>query len=109
MGGGDVGTETLKERQKLGQMGLVVAVVVLDRSTGALVNGPTLHGRGLTDTEMGLLPRAGNLCREMLLELSPAVRSDDALVKEELTRGVRRTFKESTQKRPTVLPVVVKL
>ena len=32
-----------------------------------------------------------------------------ALVREELTRAVRRAFKQSTQKRPTVLPVIVRL
>ena len=47
--------------------------------------------------------------RASFLEMSPELRADDAWVKEELTRAVRSAFKQRVGRRPTVLPLIVRL
>jgi ribonuclease J len=101
--------EALDERTLLAETGVVVAVVVLDRASGRLVQGPELHGRGLSQAEVAALPRAALDAKDFFLELSPELRADDARAREELVKAVRRAFRQHTEKRPTVLPVVVKL
>ncbi|MHB8878851.1 MAG: ribonuclease J [Myxococcaceae bacterium] len=101
--------EALEERRVLAETGVVVAVVVLDRASGRLLHGPGLQGRGLSADELAALPRAAEDARSFFLEVSPEMLADDARVREELTRAVRRAFRPHTSKRPTVLPVVVKL
>ncbi len=56
-----------------------------------------------------LLPRVAEEARNLFLQMSPQLRGDDALVREELTRAVRRAFKLYTAKRPLVVPMVVKV
>jgi ribonuclease J len=56
-----------------------------------------------------LLNRVADEARSLFLQLSPQLRGDDALVREELTRAVRRAFKLFTAKRPLVVPMVVKV
>lgn len=108
-GGGVVTPEALQERTKLAETGLVVAAVVIDRSSLALMAGPQLTGHGLSLDEQVLLPRVADEARNIFLQMSPQLRGDDALVREEVTRAVRRAFKLYTAKRPLVVPMVVKV
>jgi ribonuclease J len=107
--GAIVSPEALQERTKLAETGLVVAAVVIDRASLALMAGPQLSGHGLSLDEQVLLPRVANEARSLFLQLSPQLRGDDALVREEVTRAVRRAFKLFTSKRPLVVPMVVKV
>jgi ribonuclease J len=107
--GGVVTPEALQERTKLAETGVVVAALVIDRSSLALMAGPQLSGHGLSLDEQVLLPRIAEEARNLFLQLSPQLRGDDALVREELTRSVRRAFKLFTAKRPLVVPMVVKV
>ncbi|SEK34340.1 ribonuclease J [Stigmatella aurantiaca] len=107
--GGVVTPEALQERTRLAETGMVVAVAVIDRASLALMAGPQLTGQGLSLDEQALLPRVAEEARSLFLQLSPQLRGDDALVREELTRSVRRAFKLFTNKRPLVVPMVVKV
>ncbi|SEU15975.1 ribonuclease J [Stigmatella erecta] len=107
--GGVVTPEALQERTRLAETGMVVAVAVIDRASLALMAGPQLTGQGLSLDEQALLPRVAEEARALFLQLSPQLRGDDALVREELTRSVRRAFKLFTNKRPLVVPMVVKV
>jgi ribonuclease J len=42
-------------------------------------------------------------------ELNPLLRGDDALVREELTKAVKRAFKQHTSRRTLVVPLVVRV
>ncbi|MFL5322363.1 MAG: ribonuclease J [Myxococcaceae bacterium] len=106
---GTVAEEVLKEREKLAYAGVVIAVVVIDRATGKIVAGPQLQGRGVTDEEAHTLERGADEVRSMLEETSPVLRADDAYMKDELIRAIRRLFKLRNHKRPTVMPAIVKL
>jgi ribonuclease J len=108
-GGGVLTPDTLQERLKMAEMGVVVAALVLQRDTLALVAGPQLSGHGLSLDEQVLLPRIAEEARALFLQLSQVLRGDDALVREELTRAVRRAFKLYTARRPLVVPMVVKV
>jgi ribonuclease J len=107
--GGVVTPEALQERTKLAETGLVVAAVVIDRASLALMAGPQLSGHGLSLDEQVMLPRMAEEARSLFLQMSPQLRGDDALVREEVTRAVRRAFKLYTAKRPLVVPMVVKV
>jgi ribonuclease J len=108
-GGGVLTPDTLQERTKMAETGLVVAAVVIHRDSLALMAGPQLTGHGLSLDEQVLLPRIAEEARSLFLQLSQVLRGDDALVREELTRAVRRAFKLYTSKRPPVVPMVVKV
>lgn len=108
-GSGVVTPDTLQERLKLAETGVVAAVVVLQRDTQKLVAGPQLSGQGLNLDEQVMLPRVAQEARALFEELSPQLRGDDALVREELTRVVRRAFKLYTARRPLVVPMVVRV
>ncbi|MFP2904348.1 ribonuclease J [Pyxidicoccus sp. 3LFB2] len=108
-GSGVVTEDTLQERVRLSETGMVAAVVVLQRDNQKLVAGPQLSGQGLNLDEQVMLPRVAQEARTLFEALSPHLRGDDALVREELTRAVRRAFKLYTSRRPLVVPMVVRV
>jgi ribonuclease J len=108
-GAGEVDALGLKDREKLGGAGVVVAAVAIDAARGLLLKGPTLLGRGLSLDEQAQLARAEQDARALFLELSPALYGDDAMVREALEQAARRALKALTAKRPNVVPVVVRL
>ena len=106
---GVVTPESLQERTRLAETGIIAAAVVIDRDTLSLMAGPQLSGQGLSLDEQVLLPRVAEEARTYFLQMSPALRGDDAHVREELARSVRRAFKQYTAKRPVVMPLVIKV
>ena len=104
-----VSEAALQERRYLAEAGLVVAVVVLQLGSGRILNGPVLQGQALQGDELAALPLATENARTVLDHLSEAMRCDDARVREEMIRGVRRSFKQLLGTRPTVIPIVVRL
>ncbi|MGO9065101.1 MAG: ribonuclease J [Myxococcaceae bacterium] len=108
-GGGDVSSEALADRRRLAQGGVVVAAVVLAADRRSFAGAPRLSGRGLTREEERLLEGAVGDVQRLLEEVSPALRADDAWLREELVRVVRRVFRERTGRRPPVVPLVFKL
>ena len=104
-----VSEAALQERRYLAESGLVIAVVVLQLGSGRILNGPVLQGQALQGDEVAALPLATENARTALDYLSEAMRCDDARVREEMIRGVRKSFKQLLGTRPTVVPIVVRL
>ena len=88
---GWVPPESLAERRILAEGGMVVVVVVLQAGTHKLLSGPHVSGQGLANDEQAFLPLAAEHARASLLELSPQLLGDDALLRDTLTSSVRRT------------------
>jgi ribonuclease J len=99
--------ESVADRRKLAERGVVLASLVVDRSRRVILAGPALVGRGLNDLELALLPRAAEDARAFLAEVSPSLYGDEAFLQDQLLLAVRRAFKQHTAKRPVVVPQVV--
>ncbi len=108
-GRGTLSPGALAEREKLAELGVLAASIVVDRSKLKIVHGPALEGRGLSREESAYLPEIAVEARTALESVSPQMLADTAFVREELSRVVRRAVKLRTGKRPGILPVVVYL
>jgi ribonuclease J len=106
---GDVGTGVLRDRRVLAEEGVVVAVVVVDRSSGQVIGEPEVITRGWVHAS-----EAEELLEEAEGRVRVAVESAFANGKrdvEALEREVRRTLgkfvNERTKRRPMIVPMVV--
>jgi ribonuclease J len=108
-GDGELDPEALAEREKLAELGVLTATLVLDASRRRIVSGPHLAGRGLSREENAALGAVAADARQLLEEVSPAALGHDGAAREELTRAVRRAMKQKTGKRSSVLPTIVTL
>jgi ribonuclease J len=104
-----VSETALQERRWLAEAGLVMAVVVMQLGSGKILKGPIVQGQALQRDEMEVLELAADGARTNLSELSEAMRADDARVRDEMLRAVRRVFRQLMGTRPTVVPLVVRI
>jgi ribonuclease J len=104
----EVGALVIRDRRLLADAGLLIAVLAVERSTGAVVRGPELFARGVAGFE-GAEDEIRAEALRALEELSGPARADVAEVQETLRVAVRRWFRRTVGKRPTVLPVVLEL
>jgi ribonuclease J len=106
---GIVTPEVIDERRWLAEGGVVVVTLALAHDPMRIAWGPHVEGLGLSTEEQAFLPLAATGAREALEEVSKVLWADDARVREELARGVRRVFRQLSGRKPPVVPVLVKL
>jgi ribonuclease J len=108
LAGGDVGALVVRDRRLLADAGLCIAVLAIERATGAVVRGPELFARGVAGFEGSEDEIRGEALRALEVLRGPA-RADVGEVEETLRVALRRWFRRTTGKRPAVLPVVLEL
>jgi ribonuclease J len=106
--GGDVGALVVKDRRLLSESGLCIAVLAIDRSTGAVVRGPELFARGVAGFDGSTADLRAEVLRAVE-ELSPQARLDMAETQEAVRLAVRRWFRREGARKPSVLPVILEL
>jgi ribonuclease J len=106
---GDVGSGVLRDRRVLAEEGVVVVVVAVDVTTGAIITGPEIITRGWV-----YAPEAEDLlegCAERVREAIKEAFAHEATDIESLQRYVRRAagrfVNEQTRRRPMIVPVVM--
>jgi ribonuclease J len=106
---GDVGQGVLRDRKVLAEEGVVVVVVTVDVTSGAIITGPEIITRGWV-----YAPEAEDLLGEAAEEVRNSIKeafANDAIDIETLQRHVRRAagrfVNERTRRRPMIVPVVM--
>jgi ribonuclease J len=106
--GADIGALVVRDRRLLAGAGLLIAVLAVDKATGAVVRGPELFAKGVAGFDGAEEAIRGEALRA-LEELSAPARTDVEEVQAALQAAVRRWFRREVGARPTVLPVVLEL
>ena len=109
---GEVGDEVLRDRRNVAAEGIVVAVLAINRQTGAIVGDPEIIPRGFVVDPAGsegLFREAALVLRELMASTSVEERTDQGLMTERVRVELRRFFKKRTGRRPLVLPVLMEI
>ncbi|MDR2825615.1 MAG: ribonuclease J [Deltaproteobacteria bacterium] len=104
-GVGDVGQVILKERQLLGDEGMVIVLLVLDAHTREIILGPEVQSKGFIFEPQftDMLKNSCNLVVK-LLEKEPSKNAD--VLYDKIRSTLRRYFKQQLGRDPVVIPLV---
>lgn len=102
-GVGDVGATVLKERRILGDEGVVVVSLVLDESTGEVLDGPEIISRGFVFEAQ--LSHILDDAKEIVLD-EVLLSSQPAKLRENIRISLRRFFKRVLERDPIVVAMV---
>ena len=111
LGVGDVGNVVLRDRRQLSQDGILIAVVTIDKRTGAVVAGPDIVSRGfvyIRESEE-LLEEARVRLQETLAEMSERQITQWNVLKNNMRDALSRFLYERTKRRPIILPIVMEV
>ena len=104
-GVGDVGQIVLKERHLLGDEGIVIATLVLDKESLEILSGPDVQSKGFVFEQQfnHVLVDARTIILEILEETGPA---DIDGLQDRMRSALRRFFRKVMGRDPVVIPVV---
>jgi ribonuclease J len=97
----------VRDRRALGEYGIVLVAVGVDRVSREPVRTPEVRGRGASGLSGREAEVAGEV-RRALLELPPGMR-DGASLEREASQVVRRWFRREGRRRPAVQVVVLEI
>jgi len=110
-GVGDVGNIVLKDRKHLSEDGMVVIIIGINQTSGAIIYGPDIVSRGFVfeDESREYLAEARNVVVAALDELNTEMRCDNEEVRTAVRQALRRFFKKSIERRPVILPMILEM
>jgi ribonuclease J len=108
---GDVGNAVLRDRRHLSDDGVVVATVILDKKTGAILSGPDLTQRGFLHQPNSeeFMNQAAQRVRNRLEELSNGPIGDEQGIARIIREALADFIGSSVRRRPMILPVVLEV
>ncbi|RRR70798.1 MAG: ribonuclease J [Candidatus Viridilinea halotolerans] len=110
---GDVGNVVVRDRQMLAKDGMLIVVVGIDMSNGAIVSGPDVVSRGFVYMRQSqdLVEATKDTVRAALTPDNGAVPTsvDSAYVSRKIKDVVSEFLYRETRRRPMVLPVVMEV
>jgi ribonuclease J len=112
LGIGDVGEIVLRDRQTLGEGGMFVVVVIVDKKTGKVMGSPDIISRGFV-----YLKESKDLLKEtrtkVIKIVNGATGSNGAInwyyIKDEIRNKIGSFLFKKTKRKPMILPVVIEI
>ncbi len=108
---GDVGSVVLKDLKHLSEDGMVVIIIGINHSSGAVISGPDIVSRGFVfeDESREYLEETRNVVVAALEEINAEMRCDNEVVESLVRQALRRFFKKTVARRPVILPVILEM
>ncbi len=111
LGVGDVGNIVLRDRQHLAEDGIVIAVMTLDKTSGAVAAGPDIVSRGFVYVREAedLMEEARTTVEESLEYCQSHHISDWSKMKNTIRDELGEFLWKRTKRRPMILPIIMEV
>jgi ribonuclease J len=99
----------VRDRRHISEGGIVLAVVAIDKQTGAMNGDPEIVSRGFVFEEArgDLLREASRVVRRSVEAASPEERADRGVIRTIIQRDLKRYFRRSLDRRPMIIPAII--
>ena len=111
LGVGDVGNVVLRDRQKLGDDGILVVVMAFDGYSEQLVSGPEIVSRGFVYVREAdeILDEAKKIADEALYTCQSKGITDWGKIKNIIKDSLGEFLWKKTKRRPMILPIIMEV
>ena len=111
VGAGEVGDVIIRDRQMLAREGIVLVVVSVDKTTGALVSGPDIVTRGFVTQRRStdLIDGTRQRVRDSLVAMNGHSPKEHNFLTRKIKDVAGSYLWEQTHRRPMILPMVVEV
>lgn len=107
----EVDEVVMRERRHISEDGIVLPIIAINKHTGALERTPEIVSRGfvMMDQNEELMANASGLVLKTIESSNLEERTDQTVIRNKITRELKKFLFKQTQKRPLVLPVILEI
>jgi ribonuclease J len=111
IGVGDVGNIVLRDRRYLGQDGMVVVVVTIEKESYSILAGPDIITRGFVYAKEAedMINRIRDIAREEIENSLSNNQIEWYVLKTNVKRSIERFLYDETKRRPTIFPIIMEV
>jgi ribonuclease J len=111
LGVGDISAIVLRDRRVMSKDGMIVVIVAINSKTGDLIGSPDLISRGFIymKESRNLIEKTRAKVKSIVRDRTPSVPVDEDQIKNKIRSDIGRLLFKATERRPMVLPVVIKV
>lgn len=108
---GGVEDVVLRDRRRLAHDGIVLVMLAVEKLTGTIVSGPEIISRGFIfeDASPEVIGDVKRIVSDALKEMDRELITDSALLKDRLRSVLKRYLRNTMQRRPMIMPVIVEV
>ena len=102
---GDIGELVIKDREMLGENGIVLVVAIIDKETKKILSGPEIITKGFVYVKenIGLIEEASKMVCEIIKNNTKISYIDYSKVKNEIRDKIGKYFYQETESKPIIL------
>jgi len=111
LGVGDVGNIVIRDRRQLSQDGIIIVVMVMQKSSGRVVAGPDIVSRGFVYVRESesLMEEARRRVEQALARCESEKIKEWSLIKLNVRDALGRYLFDKTHRRPMILPIITEI
>lgn len=111
LGIGDVSEIVLRDRRMMAGDGMIVVIATIDAKTGSIIGNPDIISRGFVHMKENrdLIEKTRAKVKQIVKDNNPMTPADDDYLKNKIRNEMGQFLFASTQRRPMVLPVIIKV
>lgn len=111
LGVGDIGNIVLRDRQQLGQDGVVIVVLTISKETGMIMAGPDIVTRGFVYSRESekMINEASATIKEKLKSYEEKKVTEWAILKTVTKDVASKYFYDKIQRNPVILPIIMEV
>jgi len=111
LGIGDVSEIVLRDRRMMADDGMIVVIATIDAKTGSIIGNPDLISRGFVHMKENrdLIEKTRAKVKKIVKDKNPMTAADDDYIKNKIRNEIGQFLFKATERRPMVLPVIIKV
>ncbi|HYA26361.1 MAG TPA: ribonuclease J [Thermodesulfovibrionales bacterium] len=110
-GMGDVEDMVLRDRRRLAHDGIVLVHIAVEKLTGNIISGPDIISRGFIfeDASPDVMNDVKELVLNTLRQMDKEMVTDSSLVQAKLRSTLKKYLRNTMERRPMIMPIIVEV
>ena len=104
-----VGDTVIRDRKHLGEDGVFLPIIAINKRTGQTEGLPEITTRGFAADDPDLLRNARDIVVRTLEQSSPEERRDYGVMKDKIRGDLKRFLQKNANRRPLIMPIILEL
>lgn len=108
---GGVEDVVLRDRKRLAHDGIVLVLLAVEKITGTIVSGPDIISRGFIfeGASPEVIEEVKRIVSDALKEMDRELITDSTLLKDRLRSVLKKYLRNTMQRRPMIMPIIVEI